>query len=235
MRCWVLAFAGCSPVEGEILDRFPAPGFAPRGVVVQDGDLLVPDFLDDSTSRVDPFTRRNRSLPFVPGATTDIAFDDTHLWMTSAEPDEPVRLTRWSFDGKRDRTFDVDLPADFQPFPTTVAWDPGREGLWMTGRMSGEMWIWLVDPVTGEVRERWPGFPSNRRSFGADLDPDGQHLWITQGNTLSKVTLFDRGLIEEHRVIDFRADLYGIDALGEGEFWFIDGDQLRRDVVNVAL
>ncbi|MEM6929768.1 MAG: hypothetical protein AAF602_22710 [Myxococcota bacterium] len=235
LRWFGLAFAGCTPVEGEILDRFPTPGPAPRGIIVQDGDLLIPDLLDDATSRVDPFTRRNRSLPFVPGATTDVAFDDTHLWMTAADPDEPARLTRWSFDGKRDRRFDVDLPIDFGPFPTTVAWDPGRGGLWMTGRVSSTTWVWLVDPVTGQVRERWEGPESIRHSFAADLDPDGQHLWVADGNTLFKVSLFDRTLVEEHRVVDFRADLYGIDALGDGEFWLIDGDQLRHDAVNVAL
>ncbi len=218
---------GC--IDVGVLQTVGSHGGSPRpaGVREVEGSLWVPEVNDDAVYVVDPDSGAARSVPGLPGKTHDIAFDGTHLWLSTLWED-PSLLQRFDLDGNLDRTFR--LPPELA-FPTAFAYDATRDGLWVVNSNGEPSRMWLLDATSGNIVEDWPLPEDIWVPYGLDVSPEGDRLWLAHERHLLEISIADRTVLDATRVAPPNALLVGLDQVAPDEFWLVYGNVLRSRMV----
>ena len=183
------------PVTGEVLLTVATSG---SYLAIGAGSVWVPT--TDGIARIDPDTGDVvATIPIVGGSVTDLAADDTGVWVT----DKGAGLVR---------RIDPETNAVVAEIPTGAgAHDLAIDasGVWVTNYRGGT--VSRIDPATNEVVATIEGVGS-----GVGIAAGGGAIWVsTQGLGISRI---DPETNEVVLVAELDGWSYGV-AYGDGELW----------------
>ena len=195
------------PETGEVLLTVNTP--SAYYVAVGAGSVWVPT--TDGVSRIDPDTGDIvATIPIIRDGITDLAADDTGVWVTDKEAGLVRRI---------DPATNV-VVAEIQTGAGAHDLAIDGNGVWVTNYRAGT--VSRIDPSTNEVAATIEGVGS-----GVGIDAGGGAIWVsTQGLGISRI---DPETNEAVRVAELDGWSYGV-AYGDGELWVssVDHELVNR-------
>lgn len=213
-------------VDALILKTFPSVGASqrPEGIAYDGTWLWIGEVNDVKVYQINPSTGASvSSFPLgAPGSTHALALDGAgQIWTTTFWTAPPV-LYRWPTNfGAFDMS--LSLPTTME-FPTAMTFDSTNNVIWLVNTNGQPSHFWKLNASTGATLDTWDlagGTPAT--VYGLCMDSDPNYLWMGVGNTLSKVSIAGRSVVQSW-VIPGVSLIQGVAMVSANTFWIVDGN-----------
>jgi DNA-binding beta-propeller fold protein YncE len=213
-----------------ILLTFPSGGASPRpeGIAWDGTWIWVSEVNEVKVYKIDPSNGSPVSSYSIPsGSTHALTLDGAgRIWTTTYWADPPV-LYRYPMTFA---AYDLSLTlASTIAYPTAMAFDSTNNCIWVVNTNSANPYrFWKLDPANGSVLDTWDlsgGTPAT--TYGLCMDSDPNYLWMTVGNTLSKVSISGRQVVDRYVVPSPATLLKGVARVSSDTFWLVEGNNTR--------
>ena len=161
-------------------------------------------------------------------ATHALSLGSGGMWTTSYFPSLPTQSVLYHYPltfGTPDSSITLPLTMSY---PTAMTFDSSSNVIWLVNTNATYAYpahFWKLDASTGTVLDEWDlagGTPDE--AYGLCMDSDPNYLWMVVGNTLSKVSIAGKQVVERYFVPSPANLLQGVARVNANTFWLVEGN-----------
>ncbi len=225
----LVLYAKWGPRTATILADFAwvGTGQRPEAIAYDGTSLWVGDVNESKVYRINPSDGSAISSFSLgtPGPTHALALDGAgEIWTTTFWTDPPALYRFPMTFVSPDRT--LTLPTTMS-YPTGMTFDPTNNVFWVvnTNSPANPSHFWKLD-ANGSVIDSWDLSGGTPYVYGLCMDSDPNYLWMVAGNSLSRISIAGRQVVETYPIAG--ADLLqGVTMVSPDTFWLVSGNNKR--------
>jgi uncharacterized repeat protein (TIGR02543 family) len=224
-------YAKWGPKTATILADYPSVGASPRpdGLVYDGTWIWVSEVNDAKVYKIDPSNGSPiSSYPIPSSSTFALALDGAgRIWTTTFWADPPVLYRYPMTFGAYDLSLTL---ATTMKYPTAMTFDSSTNCIWIVNTndpANNPYRFWKLDPANGSVLDTWDLDGGTPLVYGLGMDSDPNYLWMVVGNTLSKVSIPGRQVVDRYVIPSPANLLKGVARISSDTFWLVEGNNKR--------